>query len=197
MQFKLATVAALLATVVSPAFAGSEGATVVSAIQKLTERVVDVSKELQELSVVNFPSKGYVGRPSLKFQSLHPPQRYETNIAQKFPSSYRDVLILKNDQVSQAPRGIDASDEPEVCNAFITFAEVEKTFLQDVIGKHGIFGIFVFTSPVGALLRADENISDVCVPNMIPASKKPHSQLADILLQHPWLGSILQERSPG
>lgn len=72
MQFKLATVAALLASVASPALAGSEGVVVTSAIEKLTARVEDTAKVVEKLSITNFPKNFSVSHSSLELGTLYP-----------------------------------------------------------------------------------------------------------------------------
>ncbi|KAJ5677785.1 uncharacterized protein N7477_003418 [Penicillium maclennaniae] len=151
MQIKLATIAALLASVASPALASSKGAVLVNALHELTGEITDSTKVVEDLNLVTFAQK--VGT---------------------FAAGYKDILNLKNKQNFQDPQGIDPSEEPEVCNAFITLAEVEKTFLQNVIGKYALFDMTGFKGPVGQLLRADEQISEVCVPITIHASSETY-----------------------
>ncbi|KAJ6119915.1 hypothetical protein N7523_004195 [Penicillium sp. IBT 18751x] len=144
MQIKLATIAALLASIASPALASSQGANLVNALHELTGEITDSTKVVEGLNLVTFT------------------QKFGT-----FASGYKDILNLKNKQNLRDPHGIDPSEEPEVCNAFITLAEVEKTFLQNVIGKYAIFDTFGFKDPVGQLLRADEQISETNYFNII------------------------------
>jgi hypothetical protein len=119
MQFKLATIVALLASVASPALAGSEGDAVESAIDRLAGKVVDTTRAVQKLSLLNFPSQFGVCYIRVELNTLSTPYRSGTNTAQSIASGYKEILELKNKQVSEAPQGIEPSSEPEVCNAFI------------------------------------------------------------------------------
>ncbi|KAJ5218624.1 uncharacterized protein N7498_000723 [Penicillium cinerascens] len=142
MQFKLSTLVALLAA--SPALAASKGATVAAGIYKVTTKVLDVRKVAESIELTTYPSK-----------------------ASLFFSDYRGLLDLKNEQVQSSPDGIEPSSEPEVCNAFISYSEVEKNFLATIIDKEAIFKSFASALPVLEMLRSDSSISDTYYSNVL------------------------------